>query len=140
MDSNQRFKADRDEGRAPRAQKSVRQADEAGTELSATNRFKADRDENRSLDVSALRERVADLPGWELVREGAILQRRYRVAHFRAALAFASFVGEVAQAGPIEPEIVVGFSSVQVRLHASTGALIGPAELDLAAALDFVDR
>jgi pterin-4a-carbinolamine dehydratase len=125
MDSSERFKADRDEARTPTAE---------------TDRFKADRDEHRSLGVEAVREQLARLPGWELVREGAILQRRYRVAHFRAALAFAAFVGEVAQSGAIEPEIVVGFSSVQVRIHAPTGKTVGASDLDLAAALDFVGR
>lgn len=135
MDSNERFKADRDEARAPEAHTSRTQK-----VVAASDRFKADRDEHRSLDAAALRQRLTRLPGWELEREGRLLQRRYRVAHFRAALAFASFVGEVARADVIEPEIVVGFSSVQVRFHAPPGVLIGSVELDLAAALDFVDR
>jgi len=75
-----------------------------------------------------------------LVREGRILQRRYRLADLRAALAFAAFVGEAAVGDKVEPALVVGLSSVQVRLKAPAGRDIGVAELDFADAIDFVRR
>lgn len=112
--------------------------------------FKADRDEARrpleaaNQETDHLESRIDRLEKWQLVREGKVLMRRYPTTNLRASLAFAAFVAEVAEGSPkgdgdgIEPEIVVGMSSIQVRLIAPEARAIAEPEVSFAEAIDFL--
>lgn len=122
-----------------------RRNDTDPTKVDTQPPFKADRDEaRRPLEVANLETRIERLDQWQLVREGRVLMRRYPTTNLRASLAFAAFVAEVAEGSPmgdehgIEPEIVVGMSSIQVRLIAPEARVIANPEVSFAEAIDFL--
>ena len=115
--SDQRFKADRDEARAPLATPAT----------------------TRDFD-NTLRERIDRLERWQLVRDGRVLMRRYPTTSMRASLALAGFVAEVAAGhASVEPEIVVGLSSIQVRLITPETGAVSNTEVSFAEAIDFLE-
>ena len=74
------------------------------------------------LSEDEVRERLKALTGWE--RRGDAIQRTYRFADFRAAMAFANRVAELAEAQDHHPDMLVQYGSVTLTLTShDTGGL-----------------
>ncbi len=74
-------------------------------------------------------------PGWEREGEGAIV-RRFKLADFGAALAFAVRIGMVAEKRDHHPDILVGWGKAQVLWSTHDAGGITQLDLDLAEATD----
>ena len=66
---------------------------------------------------------LADVPGWQLTREGKAIQRRFSFRNFKAALAFVNKVGEVAEAEGHHPDFTLGWGYAECLMwtHAIGG-------------------
>jgi 4a-hydroxytetrahydrobiopterin dehydratase len=61
-----------------------------------------------------LRTALSELPGWSL--QGKSLVKQYDLKAFKAAMAFAGTVGELAERADHHPDILVQFSKVTLTL------------------------
>jgi 4a-hydroxytetrahydrobiopterin dehydratase len=60
---------------------------------------------------------LAEIPGWDLVEDGRRLQRRWRFAAFKDALAFVQAVGALAEAEGHHPDLCFGWGYATVSLQ-----------------------
>ena len=60
---------------------------------------------------------LAQVQGWDLVDEARRIERSFRFADFRAALAFVDRVGEIAEAEGHHPEICFGWGFAKISLQ-----------------------
>ena len=68
------------------------------------------------------RQRLGALPGWEL--HGSAIRRTYKFADFKAAMAFANRVAELAEAQDHHPDMLVQYGAVTLTLTShDTGGL-----------------
>lgn len=82
-------------------------------------------------------EVTAGLEGGDWRREGDAIVRDWRLADFRAAIAFVERVAEVAEAANHHPDILVhGWNKVRLTLSTHSEGGITAADLALAAQLD----
>lgn len=74
------------------------------------------------------------LPGWS--REGDTIERTYRLPDFRTALAFVTYVGELAEHANHHPDVDIRYDRVRLALSThSEGGLTGK-DLELARKID----
>lgn len=81
-----------------------------------------------------IRERLADLPGWEL--DGKTIRRRLRFADFPAAIAFVNRVADAAEAADHHPDILIHYREVTLTLWTHTQGGVTRKDLALAATID----
>jgi len=73
---------------------------------------------------------LAELPGWK--REGIALQKTYDMKGFKAAMAFAGTVGELAERADHHPDIFIQYSKVTLTLSSHDRGGITDRDLRLA--------
>jgi 4a-hydroxytetrahydrobiopterin dehydratase len=61
-----------------------------------------------------VRSALAELPGWK--QQGKALAKQYEMKGFKAAMAFAGTVGELAERADHHPDILIQFSKVTLTL------------------------
>lgn len=86
----------------------------------------------KRLSPEEIQARLPKLRGWAL--EGAAIRKRFRFAHFRAALAFVNKVGDIAEAADHHPDITINYNRVTLVL--TTHAAGGLTERDFALAAE----
>lgn len=70
--------------------------------------LKSERVREQLLAEEQIDARLSGLPGWEVVDGGTTLRRTFKLPGFRAAVAFVSYVVEVAEAMDHRPESSCG--------------------------------
>ncbi len=60
---------------------------------------------------------LAQAPGWELLQNGARLERRFSFKTFAAALAFVNQVGDLAEEEGHHPDITFGWGYANVQFY-----------------------
>ncbi len=73
---------------------------------------------------------LSELPGWK--REGKALQKTYDLKGFRAAMAFAGTVGELADRADHHPDILIQFHRVTLTLSSHDKGGVTDRDLRLA--------
>ena len=86
------------------------------------------------MDETALAAALARLPGW--TRAGRAIERTYRFADFREALAFVNRVGELAERHDHHPDIAIHYREVTLTLWSHDAGRITERDVRLAAAID----
>jgi 4a-hydroxytetrahydrobiopterin dehydratase len=87
-----------------------------------------------TLDEAALSTALARLAGWR--RAGRAIEKGYRFADFRAALAFVNRVGELAERQQHHPDITIHYSEVTLTLWSHDAGGVTPRDVKLAEAID----
>lgn len=67
------------------------------------------------LAPDAVAQRLALLPGWELVEDGAAIRKTYRFSDYYRTLAFVNALGYVAHAQDHHPDLGVHYDRCVVR-------------------------
>lgn len=77
----------------------------------------------KALDPWAIDALLGDVPGWMAV--DGILSREFRLADYRATIAFVNAVAQVAETQDHHPELTVGYATCRVTwsTHSAGGAL-----------------
>jgi 4a-hydroxytetrahydrobiopterin dehydratase len=86
------------------------------------------------VDDAAITAALARLPGW--TRAGRAIARTYRLADFRAALAFVNRVGELAERQQHHPDIAVHYNEVTLTLWSHDAGGVTERDVRLATAID----
>ncbi len=73
--------------------------------------------------VAQAKERMSQVPGWELREDGKALSRVFKLKDFESALTLVNRIGEIAEAEGHHPDLELGWGRVGVRL--STHAIKG---------------
>lgn len=68
-----------------------------------------------ALDRGAVDERLAVLPGWQWVEDGAAIAKDFRFADFHRTMAFVDALAEVAHREDHHPDLEVGYGHCRVR-------------------------
>ena len=82
---------------------------------------------------------LAELDGWT-IEDGKRLVRSWKLADFRAALAFVNRIGEIADAEDHHPDIELGWGRVAVTLWTHTVGGLSENDFIVAARIDAVRR
>ena len=86
------------------------------------------------LSEDEIRERLTGVPGWE--RQGEAIRRTYRFADFKAAMAFANRVTELAEAQDHHPDMLVQYGSVTLTLSSHDAGGLTARDFRLAQTID----
>lgn len=86
------------------------------------------------LSEDEIRERLTAVPGWE--RQGEAIRRTYRFADFKAAMAFANRVAELAEAQDHHPDMLVQYGSVTLTLSSHDAGGLTARDFRLAQTID----
>lgn len=86
------------------------------------------------LSDAEVRERLKALPGWEL--RGAAVVRTYKFADFKAAMAFANRVAELAEAQDHHPDMLVQYGAVTLTLTSHDTGGVTARDFRLAQTID----
>jgi len=81
-----------------------------------------------------VRARLATIPGWE--RQGGEIRKTYAFDSFKAAMAFANRVAEIADAADHHPDILVQYSKVTLTLTSHDAGGLTERDFRLAAKID----
>jgi len=81
-----------------------------------------------------IRERMAGLPGWE--RGGEQIRKKYNFDDFKAAMAFANRVAELADAADHHPDILIQYSKVTLTLSSHDVKGLTDRDFNLARSID----
>ena len=90
------------------------------------------------LSPDEVSRRVAALPGWQ-VNGGKTLEKKFRFADFREAIAFANRVADLAEVKDHHPDILIHYREVTLVLWTHTVGGLTDLDLDLARDIDRVD-
>lgn len=82
-----------------------------------------------------LREMASQVPAWEVIADHH-LRRRWDFANFRAALAFANRVGEVAESEGHHPDVSFGWGYCELIIYTHTINGLSESDFILAAKVD----
>jgi 4a-hydroxytetrahydrobiopterin dehydratase len=88
------------------------------------------------LAAAEITARLARLPGWRATGGGSAIARTYELPSFRAALAFVSFVGEIAEAKNHHPDIDVRYNKVTLTLSTHDAGGVTASDFELARMVD----
>jgi 4a-hydroxytetrahydrobiopterin dehydratase len=80
-----------------------------------------------------IRERLADLPGWEL--DGKTIRRKLRFVDFPAAIAFMNRVADAAEAVDHHPDMLIHYREVTLVLWTHTQGGVTRKDLALASTI-----
>jgi 4a-hydroxytetrahydrobiopterin dehydratase len=89
-----------------------------------------------TLDTDTIRDRLADLDGWEL--DGDHIVREWTFDDFRAAMAFINRVADLADEAEHHPDLYNSYTSVRVGLTTHSEGGVTEKDLALAARIDGV--
>ena len=87
-----------------------------------------------TLDDAALAAALARLSGWG--RAGRAIEKAWRFADFRTALAFVNRVGELAERQQHHPDIAIHYSEVTLTLWSHDAGGVTTRDVKLAEAID----
>lgn len=87
-----------------------------------------------TLDAGAVDAALARLPGWR--RAGRAIEKTYRFADFRAALAFVNRVGDLAERREHHPDISIHYSEVTLSLWSHDAGGVTARDVALATEID----
>jgi 4a-hydroxytetrahydrobiopterin dehydratase len=87
-----------------------------------------------TLDDAALAAALARLSGWG--RAGRAIEKTWRFADFRTALAFVNRVGELAERQQHHPDIAIHYSEVTLTLWSHDAGGVTTRDVKLAEAID----
>jgi len=87
------------------------------------------------MKADRIQTRLGGIPGWQLVGHQAIL-KTYELPSFRAAMAFAFYVAELAEAVGHYPDILVSREQVTLSLTTPEKGRPTRRDFELAAAID----
>lgn len=87
-----------------------------------------------TLDDAALTTALARLAGWR--RVGRAIEKTYRFADFRGALAFVNRVGELAERQQHHPDITIHYSEVTLALWSHDANGVTARDVKLAEAIE----
>ena len=87
-----------------------------------------------TLDDAGLAAALARLPGWR--RAGRAIDKVYRFADFRAALAFVNRVGALAERQQHHPDIAIHYAEVTLSLWSHDAGGVTARDVKLAEAID----
>ena len=90
------------------------------------------------LDGAALTAALEQLSGWR--RGGRGIEKTYRFADFRAALAFVNRVGELAERQHHHPDIAMHYAEVTLSLWTHDAGGVTARDVTLAEAIDATTR
>jgi 4a-hydroxytetrahydrobiopterin dehydratase len=85
-------------------------------------------------DDAALAAALARLSGWR--RAGRAIEKTWRFADFRTALAFVNRVGELAERQQHHPDIAIHYSEVTLTLWSHDAGGVTTRDVKLAEAID----
>ena len=88
------------------------------------------------LEPDEARRLLAGVPGWELAADARKIQRDYRFADFKEALAFVDHVGALAEAEGHHPDIAFGWGYATVSLQTKKVKGLHENDFILAAKID----
>jgi 4a-hydroxytetrahydrobiopterin dehydratase len=86
------------------------------------------------MDEAAVAAALARVPGW--TRAGRAIERTYRFADFRGALAFVNRVGDLAERQNHHPDIAIHYNEVTLTLWSHDAGGLTERDFRLAAAID----
>jgi 4a-hydroxytetrahydrobiopterin dehydratase len=86
------------------------------------------------VDEAAVAAALARLPGW--TRAGRAIERTYRFADFRGALAFVNRVGDLAERQNHHPDIAIHYNEVTLTLWSHDAGGVTERDVRLAGAID----
>ena len=81
-----------------------------------------------------IRDRLKALPGWE--RQGDTIRRTYKFPDFKAAMAFANRVAELAEAQDHHPDMLVQYGAVTLTLSSHDAGGLTARDFRLAQTID----
>jgi 4a-hydroxytetrahydrobiopterin dehydratase len=87
-----------------------------------------------TLDDAALGAALGRLPGWR--RAGRALEKTYRFADFRAALAFVNRVGALAESQQHHPDMAIHYAEVTLSLWSHDAGGVTARDVTLAEAVE----
>ena len=87
-----------------------------------------------TLDEAAIGAALTRLSGWR--RAGRAIEKTYRFADFRAALAFVNRVGELAERQQHHPDIAIHYSEVTLALWSHDAGGLTARDVKLAEAIE----
>lgn len=79
-----------------------------------------------ALDADRIREKLVELPGWELASDGKSLSRDWQLKNFKRAAELASLAAWQAEAANHHPDISFGWGHVRVvfSTHSANGVTL----------------
>lgn len=89
-----------------------------------------------TLDTDTIRERLANLDGWEL--DGNQIVREWTFADFRAAVDFINRVADLADDAEHHPDLYNSYTTVRIGLTSHSEGGVTDKDLALAARIDSV--
>ncbi|MEN9786244.1 MAG: hypothetical protein RLZZ299_1508 [Pseudomonadota bacterium] len=92
------------------------------------------------LDPDTLRARLATLPDWTLVGDGAALVRTFRFGNYHETMAFVNAVAWIAHAQDHHPDLEVHFDRVAVRWSSHDAGGLTDNDVVCAASVDALLR
>jgi len=87
-----------------------------------------------ALSKDEVKSRLVGLPGWELDDEE--LQKKYKFADFKEAMAFVNRVAEFAEAADHHPDIEIKYNRVKLELSTHSEGGITDKDFALASQID----
>jgi 4a-hydroxytetrahydrobiopterin dehydratase len=90
------------------------------------------------LGEDQIRQRLADINGWELA--GNEIRKTYSFSSFALAMAFVNRVADLAQAANHHPDINVRYDKVSLALSTHSEGGLTKRDLDLAARIEALPR
>jgi len=92
------------------------------------------------LSEAEVEQRLAGVPGWQLVDAGGAIEREWKLADFTAALAFVNSVGALAEQRNHHPDIRLhGWNKVALTLATHSEGGLTDADFALASAINALD-
>jgi 4a-hydroxytetrahydrobiopterin dehydratase len=86
--------------------------------------------EKKLLGDAELKPQLAELPGWK--QQGKALSKEFNLKAFKAAVAFANTVSELAERADHHPDILIQFSKVTLTLSSHDAGGITERDVRLA--------
>ena len=81
-----------------------------------------------------VKARLKDLPGWE--RDGDEIEKKFKFDNFKASMAFANRVADLAEAADHHPDISIKYNRVKLTLSTHSEGGVTEKDFALAAQLD----
>jgi 4a-hydroxytetrahydrobiopterin dehydratase len=91
------------------------------------------------MKADRIQDMLEKIPGWSLKKGPQQIVRTYELPSFRAAVAFVSYVAELAEAADHHPQIEIRHRKVTLRLSTHSAGELTAKDFELAALIDARD-
>jgi 4a-hydroxytetrahydrobiopterin dehydratase len=88
------------------------------------------------MKAERIQSKSAMIPEWKSIKKDTAITRTYTFPNFRSSLAFAQFVGELAEAANHHPDIDIRYNKVTLVLSTHDAGGLTEKDFDLAKAID----